>query len=79
MTLNLNCANFYDEKGKRPNFPPEGLKKHPQDIDRNSIKGAIEKGEDTLVISAHNTDERTLAKKAAKMNAKSGKADSMMH
>lgn len=76
MALKLECTNFYDEKGKQPKFPPEGLKEHSQNVDRESIKRAIEKGEEILVISAHNT-EKALANKGAQK--KSERTDDMVH
>lgn len=66
MTLDLNCANFNDDKGKKLKFPPNGLKQHPQKLDRKSIREAIEKGAEKLVISAPNTEAKDLANKAAK-------------
>lgn len=68
MTLNLNCANFYDEGRNSLAFPPKGLKKHPQDLNKASIRKAIKKGADKLVIPAHNTDNRDLAIKVANAN-----------
>lgn len=66
MTLDLNCANFIDDKGNTLKFPPDGLKKHPQKLDKASIRAAIEKGAEKLVITAPNTEAKDLANKAAK-------------
>lgn len=66
MTLNLNCANFSDDKGNKLKFPPDGLKQHPQKLDKKSIREAIKRGEPTLVIAAPNTEAKDLAVKAAK-------------
>ncbi len=55
MTLDLNCANFSDKKGKAPSFPPNGLKKHPVKVNRSYIKALKEKlgKEGKLVLVAH--------------------------
>jgi hypothetical protein len=55
MTLDLNCANFYDEKKGKLNFPPKGAKKYSSKVDRNSVKSIIKTiGEEgKLVLTAH--------------------------
>ena len=50
MTLDLNCANFYDEKTGKLNFPPKGAK--TTRVDRKSVKESAKTSE-TLVLTAH--------------------------
>ena len=52
MTLDLNCANFYDEGKGKLNFPPKGAKKYSSSIDRKSIK-ELAKTSEILVLTAH--------------------------
>ena len=55
MTLDLNCANFYDENKGELNFPPKGAKKYSSKVDRKSVKETIKTiGEEgKLVLVAH--------------------------
>ena len=54
MTLDLNCANFYDENKGELNFPPKGAKRYPTSVDRKSIKTLIKEAgnEEKLVLTA---------------------------
>ena len=51
MTLDLNCANFYDEGKGKLNFPPKGAKKLSS-VDRKSIN-ELAKTSETLVLTAY--------------------------
>ena len=55
MTLDLNCANFYDENKGELNFPPKGAKKYSSKVDRKSVKDELKTigAEGKLVLVAH--------------------------
>lgn len=55
MTLDLNCANFYDENKGKLNFPPKGTKKYSSRVDKKSVKTAIKTMNDNekLVLTAY--------------------------
>jgi hypothetical protein len=55
MTLDLNCAKFYDENKGKLNFPPKGAKKYSSSVDRKSVKTIIRTMEDSekLVLTAY--------------------------
>ena len=55
MTLDLNCANFYDEEKGKLNFPPKGAKKYSSSVDRKSVKTTIRmmRDDEKLVLAAH--------------------------
>ena len=51
MTLDLNCADFYDVNKGNLKFPPEGVKQYATKVDRKSIKAIIkELGNDEKLV-----------------------------
>lgn len=66
MSLDLNCADFIDDMGNKLKFPPEGLKQHPQKLDKKSIRQTIEKGIGTLKDGVLNNSEKELRAYLAK-------------